>query len=228
MANTPDTSNETVERFLQLDRHSGLGRLAGGVVHALNNSLAVAFGQVDLMMINPATQEFKEEFETILGSFEEGSRLTGSLMLVTNSMQDGSEDVGQVFMSLIGILSRIHKRDQIKVTSDLDPDLRPAKNIDRLCHVMFHAISLGLKLARTAPAGERILACRLMTQENKVRLEVSVGNRTFPPPASDILASICPPNADNVQYHIWIIDKICAGGGSWKISKDEKLLCIDW
>ena len=219
---------ETVARFLEIDRHAGLGRLGGGVVHALNNVFAAFLGQLDLLMFNPDTAPFRGELEKMLTSCEEGTELTRSLMMVTNSLQnDEAVSAGDLVAALLRILKRVFRRQEIQVVSKIE-STGYLHDVSHFAQAAFHVVLLGFIVESRIQQNDRKLTCTVRQQDSGVQLVVKVGLGSFEKPAVESLEMDYPPESSEDDYHFWIIDKLCHSGGNWSSADDKSELALLW
>ncbi len=219
---------ETAARFLEIDRLAGLGRLGGGVVHALNNVLAAFLGQLDLLMCNPAAESFRGELEKILTACEEGSELTRSLMLITHSLQDTeSMSAGDLVNELLKIMSRLYRRQGLDIVKNIEYT-EYIHDATSFTQAAFHSVLLGFIAESRSQQNNRSLTCTLEKQEGGFRLIMKTTDSRFERPAPDSLTTRIPPESYEDDYHFWIIDRICQENGSWEISDDKSELVLNW
>lgn len=219
---------ETAARFLEIDRQAGLGKLGGGVVHALNNVLAAFLGQLDLLMFNPDAAPFREDFERMLTACDQGTELTRSLMMVTHSMQDGeASSADSLVTALLRILTRVFRRQEVHVENRIE-STSYLEDTGDFAQAAFHMVLLGFLVESRVKGDNRKLTCTLNQKDNCIQLVIEVGSGSFEMSAAESLKMELPPESSDDDYHFWIIEKVCRADDSWSVSDDKSCLELRW
>jgi signal transduction histidine kinase len=150
------------------ERLALLGRMTGGVVHDLNNYLALIDGTVHLLARTPADKSLLDQLKRGIGL---ATRLTGTLLVYARGEVPtfAPIELGPLVRATLDI-ARSSISDLIDVIDDVDSDLAPVRGVKSELEQLL--LNLVLNAADAMPNGGE-LRVRLRGTAGGVALEVS-------------------------------------------------------
>ncbi len=222
-------SLETINRFIEIDRNAGLGRLSRGIVHTLNNVMTAVLGQVDLLSLNPHSTPLQDDLKKILKSCEEGTGLMRNLTLVIHSLQgDESMDAGELTSAMLDVFERIFHRFEIPIDRHIPAQVGELNNTPGFAQAVFHTLQVGFYTERSGAAPNKRLACSIRCLPDGIKLDITTFSGRISVPDLEVIELSYPPAFDSVAYHLWIVDRVCRNFSRWEISDNLKSLSLSW
>ncbi|MFO7566875.1 MAG: AAA family ATPase [Enhygromyxa sp.] len=115
----------------QQQRLESVGTLASGVAHEINNPIQGIMNYADLILASPGRRELVEEFA---GEINHESNRVATIVrnLLAFSRQDASAELedtelGDVVEATLSLVHAVLRRDHIKVSVELQPELPPVR-----------------------------------------------------------------------------------------------------
>ncbi len=176
------------QRMRQAEKMQGLGNLAAGISHELNNMLLPMLELARATMRDfPAESEARENLEMVVEAGERAKDLVGQIVAFGHHDADGREvvDVGAVVRHTLDLFKSTVPRT-IRVSEDVEPSAGTAAgNADDLATVFLNVAGngidamdgrigeLGVTVKRTAIGGDAGSAVEGLGEGDYVRLRIS-------------------------------------------------------
>lgn len=229
MNSKDDNTYTSKDLFLDIDRQADLGRLARGVVHALNNILAVLIGQLDIMVFNPAAEPVRPNIEKLIESCEEGTEITRSLMQVTNALlENDGDDTAEIVKSLLKVLERMFRKDSVLVERSISMNIGRLSDLGSFTQSAFHAMYLGFASSGESSGSIVKIGCLLDSTDTDILLTVVLHGGEFTAVSNEDLDLDHPPSPNELNYHYWMLDKLCKNNGYWEFERGRSILKVQW
>lgn len=132
------------ERLLKAEKLAGLGLLAGGVAHALNNPLTAVLGFAELIAHTTSEARVQEDAETIV---REAKRMREAVESLANYWQPATEgdeavEVTALLQELAGACTEKLERRGVRLVVEAGEDVPAVRgNRERLRQVMEHLLN---------------------------------------------------------------------------------------
>ncbi len=163
------------EQMIHTEKLASLGRMAAGVAHELNSPLTgiVTFAHLMLQRIPPENKMDREDLEVIIEQAERCSKIIKGLLGFSRALPAEKSDIriNDTIRHVIDMVKNQAKFHNIKIITDLSPDLPPIKgDASQLQQVYMNL------LINTADAmndrGEIRIATRLVKEDGNDFIEI--------------------------------------------------------
>ena len=114
------------EKLLQSEKLATLGVLSSSLAHRINNPLGGMFNCVELLRKQGDDPEFRQNYLDLIGEGLESIKQTVGQLLYTAGRREGEEkrsNVSTVLSTVLGFLDYRLKKQEIKYSQDIEPDL---------------------------------------------------------------------------------------------------------
>ena len=114
------------EKLLQSEKLATLGVLSSSLAHRINNPLGGMFNCVGLLRKQGDDPVFRQNYLDLIGEGLESIKQTVSQLLYTAGRREGEEkrsNVSTVLSTVLGFLDYRLKKQEIKYSQDIEPDL---------------------------------------------------------------------------------------------------------
>lgn len=132
------------EGVFQAEKMAAVGKLAAGVAHEVGNPLASISSIAQLMRRKSRIEEDTKRLDLIMEQIARISRIVRNLLTFSRPTPDKQQTtvaIGTLLQRATSLLSYDRRAEQIKVSLDCDPDLRPVQgDADRLLLVFTNVI----------------------------------------------------------------------------------------
>ncbi len=119
------------EQMIHTEKLASLGRMAAGVAHELNSPLTgiVTFAHLMLQRIPPENKMDREDLEVIIEQAERCSKIIKGLLGFSRALPAEKSDIriNDTIRHVIDMVKNQAKFHNIKIITDLSPDLPPIK-----------------------------------------------------------------------------------------------------
>jgi signal transduction histidine kinase len=170
---------ELAERLLRAEKLAGLGLLAGGVAHSLNNPLTAVMGFADLISETAAEERVRGDAATILGEARRMREIVESLLNFWRPpvQRDEPVDLAALVKELAAECGETLRQREIRLDVDTAEKMPPVRgNLQRLRLVLEHLLNnaaQAIAAARETPVTARLVVSR----DDAIRLTVSHDGR---------------------------------------------------
>lgn len=185
------TDNEGLtERLLRAEKLAGLGQLAGGVAHALNNPLTAVLGFAELIAETTGDPRVKQDAETILAEALKMKETVSRLVEFwrPSSGSDETVDLLLILNDLAGKCTRQLTQRGVALEVSAGDQVPPVRgNSARLRQVIEHLLNNAAQAIATASpreevAGGHAIRIAISSDERAVKLVVSDSGPGFREP----------------------------------------------
>lgn len=117
---------KTQEELVRAGKLAGIGELAAGVAHEINNPMAIIRGNAELLQMSiPEEDENREEVDTILQQAGRVEKIVGNLLTFAREERKhlGKVDLPALFREILDQIRHQVPLRQISVRMEHDPDL---------------------------------------------------------------------------------------------------------
>lgn len=116
---------EMLERIQQAERLSAIGKMAAGIAHEINNPLGVIQVYADLVKDGVADPDTQRDVDVILKHTGTARNVVRNLLNLARPPKtlSGTCDINRVILSELDVFTTQARARQIKVFTDLSPDL---------------------------------------------------------------------------------------------------------
>lgn len=162
------------EDLLRAEKLAGLGTLAAGVAHEINNPSAIIRGNVEILLgLLPADSDLREEAEEILKQTERISLITGNMLSLARNQTIRWEKVhiNTLLKEILAQISHQIPLGQVEILTELAPTLPPLEgSVERLRQVFTNLLLNALQ----AMQGQGRL--RVSTRAGAERIEILIAD----------------------------------------------------
>lgn len=213
-----------IDDFLASDRQAGLGRLSAAVLHAMNNVLSGALGQLEIITWKDVKTIEKEDVTKIISMFDEGVTLSRVFMFLSDMLYQHREaSVSDAMRGLLLITERIYRKNNLKIDRRISAELPPAVNSAMFIQAALHALLACFKLESGSGNNDPRLAISLVRDGDEAVLNIELGSARIEGAVPETLNSNEPPSQEETAFHFWVINKLCRIQGNWKVDSDGQL-----
>jgi len=217
------------EQLLQLDRQAILGRLSGGLVHAINNLLGGVLGQVDILLLVRKEPQIQTDLEQIASVCDEGVVLTRSLNRLINTLNDpGPTNPQPVFEALQVLLGRIYRRAGIERITKISGISSQVPNGAEFTQAAAHLMSMAFAAFALTKSATPSLTLSLQGEGNVLRL---ILESTSTPLAKydGIIRHPGDTMLEGGSWSWWVLNTVTRRtGANWSVDRDGHQLLLDW
>jgi signal transduction histidine kinase len=179
-------NTELAERLLRAEKLAGLGLLAGGVAHSLNNPLTAVMGFADLIR-ETAEERVRGDAATILGEARRMREIVESLLNFWRPpvQRDEPVDLAALVKELAAECGETLRQREIRLDVDTAEKMPPVRgNLQRLRLVLEHLLNNAAQAIATAR--ETSVSARPVARcDDAIRLTVSHDGRSVQMIVSD-------------------------------------------
>jgi two-component system, NtrC family, sensor kinase len=179
-------SNLLTQRMMQSEKLAGLGQIAGGVAHELNNPLTVVLGYAELIRDSEADDSAREHALVIRDEARRMKQIVESMVRFWHPSRTEPEMIS--VEQMVHDVEQLRRADldtkgidfQVSVVSGL-PRIRASEDQLRqvLLHVLNHSVSA---LLRQPPSEERQLRMDVTRADKRVQILISDSGPGLPDP----------------------------------------------
>lgn len=168
---------EREARLRRAERLASIGTLIGGVAHELNNRLHAIRGFTDLLLLDEASPERREDLETIHRETERMAKIVSDLRLVARRTQEEEAlrtrvDLNDVVVHVLRTREYALSTRNIQVRQDLAPDLRAVWGQRGQLEQVVLNLVVNAEQAMTSSDGDKRLIVRTRTSVQGVSLHI--------------------------------------------------------
>jgi len=174
-----------VRRVAQSEKLAGLGQLAGGVAHELNNPLTVVMGYAQLIEESGAEETIRRSAAVIHGESQRMKQIIDGLAHFSKFQSDAQTlvSVDQMLMDLSQQKRAEFERAGIDLDVSIPLELPKVRaNEDQLRQVILQIMSNAAAALQNAPGDERRLRIHAALTRNRVQILISDSGPGFPSP----------------------------------------------
>jgi signal transduction histidine kinase len=170
------------QRVLRTEKLAGLGQLAGGVAHALNNPLTAVLGFAELIAETAAEPRVRQDATTILGEARKMQETVQRLIEFWRParLADETVDLAEVVTDVADVCRKTLKERGVNLEVTAGADTPPVRGSqDKLRQVMEHLLNnaaQAIATARPREAGEGEHAIRVTLSHDEAVLHVIVSD----------------------------------------------------
>lgn len=122
---------EREQHLRRAERLASIGTLVGGVAHELNNPLHAILGFTKLLLMDPRSDEERQDLETVVREAERMAKIVADLRLLARRTQEATShavvDLNDVVHHILKVRDYVHRTSNIEIRLDLAEDLPPAE-----------------------------------------------------------------------------------------------------
>jgi signal transduction histidine kinase len=172
------------DRLAQLERMATMGQVLAGVLHEINNPLAIAVGYVGLLKTKFQFDEHGlQHMRKIENAVERAADVARKFMYLAETDTGTYErlEAGEVLRSVIGL--RAHEWEAQGIETTIDIDTAPVFGDARQLQVLFMHILINAEEACGRREGRGHIRVRLRheTSDQQVRIEIEDNGPGIPP-----------------------------------------------
>ena len=163
------------QRIQETSRLASIGELAAGVAHEINNPLTSVLGFSQLLMAEDLAPEIRADIEKVHSGAQRATKIVQSLLSFATKHEYREQylDVTQVLERALEIKSYDLKTSNIKLTTELSPDLpRTRADEHELIQVIVNLLTNAEQAIR-ASNGEGQVLVRATSTDSKITISIS-------------------------------------------------------
>ena len=160
------------EQLIQSEKLAGIGILASGIAHEINNPLSGVIGMAELCMVEENPQEIKNCLTDILNCAQRIGEIATGLRSYSRIAKDGSQtlvDVNEVLESALKMVRLGVKTDSVEVIKKFQPVEKIEANIGEIQQVFSNLITNALQ-AINGKGGMLTLSTRSLKDTVEVKV----------------------------------------------------------
>ena len=163
------------EQMIHTEKLASLGRMAAGVAHELNSPLTgiVTFAHLMLQRIPPENKMEREDLEVIIEQAERCSKIIKGLLGFSRALPAEKSDIriNDTIRHVIDMVKNQAKFHNIKIITDLSPDLPPIKGDASQLQQVYMNLLINAADAMN-DRGEIRIATRLVKEDGNDFIEI--------------------------------------------------------
>jgi signal transduction histidine kinase len=174
------------ERLARAEKMAGLGQLAKGVAHELNNPLTAVLGFAELIVATTSEQRVREDAVAIAGQAMRMRDTVGSLLRIWRpvAQTDSTVDVARMLRGLVEGVKLEMKRRGVKLELQVEGDACLVRGDDeRLLEVFEHLLNNAAQAVAGRGEDDRSIRMAVSCADDNVRVVVTDSGAGFVEPA---------------------------------------------
>lgn len=228
LENTGDLTDQLLSSLMNIDRSAGMGVLAGGMIHAMNNYLGGITGHVDLMLLNKGDVTYKNDLASLESICDEAITFTRSLNVISNGFRDtGPVDLGKLLSGFTTFARRIFRSSRISVEDSKIDGFFFAEPGGLVTQAIFHQLMIGRNLLMASDISSKEMQFEVHCNKAGCIIGLALEGLQLDVNQLKVPEKI-PLDPDQVEYHIWMIDLLCNQRGKWYPDIEKSRINLQW
>jgi signal transduction histidine kinase len=163
---------ELEQRVRQLSRLAAVGEMVSGIAHELNNPLAGVIGFAQLLLQTDVPENIRNEIKIIADGAQGAADIVKRLLTFAHPqrLERGYIDINDVIETTLALRAYEMKTSNIKVTTQLDPDLPCTLADENKLQQVFLNIIMNAEAEMKSARGEGNLLIETETIDNAIRI----------------------------------------------------------